>query len=164
MFGFGWEFKEETINKNAVNAAIRARLRGRSGMFRFWPKANEKEAIIKAAISDVVLDQMSGLLTLVTYEVGVAHGLSQDEVKAKPLLEKQGKIIMGFEAVRMGYDPRGADPISDPISQGSAIVADRACYLAIISGTFDAQSIAGDLRHLLGFSRDGSEICQNAST
>jgi hypothetical protein len=164
MFGFGLQFEEEALSKRDVNAAIRKRSRGKGGLFGFGLKREEKEAIIKGAITDVVIEKLFKMLTPITYELGVAHGLSDDEAKANPLLERQAKLAGAFELVRMGYDPDGPDRISDPISQGGAKVADTACYMAIMSGKFDGQHVAGELRHLLGFSRDGSEGCQSEST
>ena len=73
MFGFGVEAKEEIIERDAVNAAIRERLRGKLRLFGFGMKAKERAVIIKGAITDVVLSKMGALLVLVTHELGVAE-------------------------------------------------------------------------------------------
>jgi hypothetical protein len=130
-------------------------------MFGFGRKAKEKrKAKAIAAIKNATLDRLGDHLARVTYETAVAHGFREDEVQAKALMEKMGHIVMGFEAVRSGYDPDGPETISDPLAMGGAKVADAACYMATITGIFDSEYIAGNLRHLLGFSRDGSEIRQ----
>lgn len=141
----------EELSKRDVNRAIRRRMAGRSLLSNFFTKPPEKEALIKGAIADVVLDKMSDLLVRTTYEVGIAHGLNNDESAFKPFLEMQGKITIAIELVRLGYDPEGTDRVSDPIVQDAAKVTDTACYFATITGKFDAQHVAAQFRRLLGY-------------
>jgi hypothetical protein len=129
-------------------------------MFGSVRKTKERWGRKSREIHAPVINELNDLLVRVTHQVGVAHGFREDEVKAKALLEQQGKIVLGFEAIRRGAHPR---EIFDPLVGGAAMVAQIACNTAILTGRLDLEKTAGDLRYLLGFSRDGSEIRQMES-
>lgn len=131
-------------------------------MFGFKRRAKEKwDREVDAVARDYTIDHLNNLLLHVAYEAAVAHGFSEGEANSKSLMEKQGKIVIAFEAIRGGMDAREY-PDSDPLLKGGVMVAQAACNTYILTGMIDYKTIAGDLRYLLGFSRDGTEIREPA--
>jgi hypothetical protein len=120
-------------------------------MLGFWRKAkqNGKE------ITKSVIDDLCELLISLTCEIGVATGCMDDEVKYAALMQHSGTMRIGFEMILAGYHPREVD---DPLAAGAARLAHAAVNKAILTSKLDMEKIADDLRYLLEFSRDGSEI------
>ena len=126
-------------------------------MFGFVRRAKENWESKVNNMRAPVVDDLNNLLVHVASELTVAHGFAEGDENHKMLLEKHRKIVFGFLAFRDGGDPR---KISDayPLMKCAAALAQVACDRAILDGKLDMEKMAGELRYILGFSRDGSEI------
>jgi hypothetical protein len=96
-----------------------------------------------------VVDELSTLLVHVTYRNAVAHGFKEGDANTKTLMDIQGKIVMGFEAFRMGCDPR---EVSDPLIKCAVALAQVSCNDVILKGAINQNKTSGELTKLLGFS------------
>jgi len=117
-------------------------------MFGFWRKAKQNAQ----QIGNEVTDDLGHLLVRVTYGVAIARGYKEGEPQTQDLLERQGRMVQGFEAIRAGYHPK---EIAEPRSKAAAEVARTAVNTAILTSKLDMERIADDLRYIL--ERDYSE-------
>jgi hypothetical protein len=111
-------------------------------MLGFWRKAKQDAQ----ETTESVIDDLCQLLIILTYEIGVATGCMDDEVKNAALTQHSGMIRIGFEMIRAGDHPR---EISDPLVSGAARLAHDAINRAILTSKFDREKMADDLRCLL---------------
>jgi hypothetical protein len=120
-------------------------------MFGFIRKAKQQADTIR----NEVVDDLSNLLVHIAYRYAVANGFKEGDEKTKALFESQGKIVIGFESVRMGAHPK---EISDPLIKNAANIAFNTLGTASLGGKVNMEKIAGELRYLLDFYREIPEI------
>ena len=127
-------------------------------MFGFWRKAKQDAEEFR----NEVTDDLRHLLVRVTYGVAIARGYKEDQPQTQALLERQGWMVQGFEAIRAGYHPK---EIAEPRSKAAAEVAKTAVNTAILTSKLDMEKIADDLRYILerGYSEYKVEKAQSTS-
>jgi len=111
-------------------------------MFGFWRKAKQEAQ----AFRNEFTDDLRHLLVRVTYGVATARGYKEGEPQTEALMERQGWMVQGFEAIRAGYHPQ---EISEPRAKAAADLAKTAINTATLTGKFDMEKIIDDLRYIL---------------
>jgi hypothetical protein len=120
-------------------------------MFGFWRKAKQD---VQELVNEVT-DDLGHLLVRVAHSVATDRGYKEGEPQTQALLERQGSMVQGFEAIRTGYHPK---EIAEPRSKAAAEIAKTAVNTAILTGKLDMEKLADDLRDILDRSYSEYEV------
>jgi len=121
-------------------------------MFGFIRKAKEVYERQQAEQRAALTEALKKALLNATYEGSIATGLSEDHPDVPALMEKQGKIVIGFEMFNAGTHPRDI-PDSEPLVKAATALAYDANNQLTLE-KLDKAQVTNRILFLLGFSED----------
>lgn len=119
-------------------------------MFGFMRKVKESYERQQAEQRAALTEDLKTILVNATYRGAIANGLNEDHPDTPALMERQGKIVTGFEMFNAGAHPREIPDHEPIIKTATALAYDANNQLTLRK--YDQDQAARRILSLLGFS------------
>ncbi|ESQ82046.1 hypothetical protein AEAC466_19195 [Asticcacaulis sp. AC466] len=119
-------------------------------MFSFMRKVKESYERQQAEQRAVLTEDLTTILVNATYRGAITNDLNEDHPDTPALMEKQGKIVIGFEMFNAGKHPREIPDHEPIIKAATALAYDANNQLTLRK--YDKSQATQRILFLLGFS------------